>query len=281
MLDDISEAAKLISGADALIVAAGAGMGVDSGLPTFRGSTGFSDAFPMMEKLGLTYRDLASPAMFDRDPHLAWGFHGLCGQRYRSATPHAGFEILRRWIGQKTLGGFVYTSNIDGHFQRGEFDPQNILECHGSAHRWQCTVPCSTETWVAEHDLLVVDRASLHALDPLPHCRNCGKLARPNVRLFDDAQWVRIATRSQSAAYEKWKATLAGKSVVVIECGAGTDVPAVRLAGEWAMLQLKARLIRINPIDAEVPQGQISIPLPALQALAAVDEVINPGRAGG
>ena len=38
--DLIRRAAEAIAGADALLIGAGAGMGVDSGLPDFRGSHG-------------------------------------------------------------------------------------------------------------------------------------------------------------------------------------------------------------------------------------------------
>jgi NAD-dependent SIR2 family protein deacetylase len=38
-------AANLIVNADALVIAAGAGMGVDSGLPDFRGNEGFWKAY--------------------------------------------------------------------------------------------------------------------------------------------------------------------------------------------------------------------------------------------
>ena len=37
----IERAAQIIKSAEALLVAAGAGMGVDSGLPDFRGNEGF------------------------------------------------------------------------------------------------------------------------------------------------------------------------------------------------------------------------------------------------
>lgn len=43
-------AASLIEQADALIVAAGAGMGVDSGLPDFRGAEGFWQAYPALRE---------------------------------------------------------------------------------------------------------------------------------------------------------------------------------------------------------------------------------------
>ena len=44
----LAHAAELISQADALVVTAGAGMGVDSGLPDFRGTEGFWKAYPAL-----------------------------------------------------------------------------------------------------------------------------------------------------------------------------------------------------------------------------------------
>lgn len=43
---NIGRAARLIAEADAVLITAGAGMGVDSGLPDFRGSEGFWRAYP-------------------------------------------------------------------------------------------------------------------------------------------------------------------------------------------------------------------------------------------
>ena len=46
----LSRAAEAINAADALLVTAGAGMGVDSGLPDFRGAQGFWRAYPVLSK---------------------------------------------------------------------------------------------------------------------------------------------------------------------------------------------------------------------------------------
>ena len=53
--DRFAKAAKAICKADAMIVTAGAGMGVDSGLPDFRGDQGFWNAYPMYERLGINF----------------------------------------------------------------------------------------------------------------------------------------------------------------------------------------------------------------------------------
>jgi NAD-dependent SIR2 family protein deacetylase len=52
-------AAKALEGAEALIIGAGAGMGVDSGMPDFRGPEGFWKAYPPYAKLGLRFEQVA------------------------------------------------------------------------------------------------------------------------------------------------------------------------------------------------------------------------------
>ena len=60
---EIQEAIQLVKEADALIVTAGAGMGVDSGLPDFRGNEGFWKAYPPMKKIGASFIDMANPGL--------------------------------------------------------------------------------------------------------------------------------------------------------------------------------------------------------------------------
>ncbi|HWM60415.1 MAG TPA: hypothetical protein VNO83_21500, partial [Pseudonocardia sp.] len=80
-------------------------MGVDSGLPDFRGPEGFWRAYPPYRRLGLGFTDLADPVHFVDDPELAWGFYGHRLALYRCTTPHAGFAVLRRWAGRGGRGG--------------------------------------------------------------------------------------------------------------------------------------------------------------------------------
>ena len=50
----IKQAANLIYHAEAILVTAGAGLGVDSGLPDFRGKEGFWKAYPPLKEKGLS-----------------------------------------------------------------------------------------------------------------------------------------------------------------------------------------------------------------------------------
>lgn len=131
-LEKIAQAAALIAQADALIITAGAGMGVDSGLPDFRGPEGFWRAYPAYKALGLRFEQMADPGHFHSDSALGWGFYGHRQNLYRATTPHEGFGILRRWCETKPSGGFVFTSNVDDHFGRSGFNRERIVECHGA-----------------------------------------------------------------------------------------------------------------------------------------------------
>ena len=131
----LDRAAAVIARADAILVGAGAGMGVDSGLPDFRGNQGFWRAYPPYQRLGLDFVSLANPRWFADDPTLAWGFYGHRMGLYRRTTPHAGFSILRR-LGrndaQSVASSSLPTSTATSS---AGFDPERIVEVHGSFAR--------------------------------------------------------------------------------------------------------------------------------------------------
>ena len=106
-------------------------MGVDSGLPDFRGTQGFWKAYPPIAKLKLRFEEMANPRWFADDPEFAWGFYGHRLNLYRETAPHEGFSILREWGDSKKGGAFVYTSNVDGHFQQAGFEENQVLEREG------------------------------------------------------------------------------------------------------------------------------------------------------
>ena len=264
-------AARAVREADALLITGGAGMGVDSGLPDFRGTEGFWKAYPPFAKLGLRFEELANPTWFEQDPRLAWGFYGHRLNLYRATTPHAGFEILLRWALGKPAGYFVFTSNIDGHFQRAGFPPDRVVECHGSIHHVQCAEPCSGRIWPADGTTVQVDEATFKAGAKLPQCPDCGGMARPNVLMFGDARWLEERTEAQHAAYTRWHDETRGAKLAIIECGAGTGVPTVRLQSERLARRPGATLVRINVREPQVPPGHVGLMLGAAKALERID----------
>lgn len=219
----LAEAAALIAQADGLVVAAGAGMGVDSGLPDFRGREGFWRAYPALGRAGLDFTTVASPRSFERDPRLAWGFYVHRLALYRRTVPHAGFALLQAWGRRMPRGLAVFTSNVDGQFQRAGFDDTPIHECHGSLHWLQCLRGCGQPPWPADELQPDVDEAECRWLAELPACPGCSALARPNLLMFGDWGWVPTRYDVQESRLARWLDGV--RRPVVIEIGAGTAVP--------------------------------------------------------
>jgi NAD-dependent SIR2 family protein deacetylase len=261
------------SGTRALVVAAGAGMGVDSGLPDFRGNEGFWKAYPPFAKLGLSFVALANPRWFETDPELAWGFYGHRLNLYRRVAPHEGYGILARWGARMAEGAFVFTSNVDGHFAKAGFAGDRIHECHGSIHLAQCTSACGEPAFAPPAEGIDVDESTMRARGPLPSCPRCGALARPAILMFGDGDWDSTHFDAQERRLDAWLRRIPLSKVVVVECGAGKAVPTVRYFSE-RLVAGGARLVRINVREPDVPPHQIGISGGALQTLRAIDALI-------
>ncbi|MCP4728275.1 MAG: NAD-dependent deacetylase [bacterium] len=261
--DNLNKAAQAVAESEAIMISAGAGMGVDSGLPDFRGNEGFWKAYPPIGELGISFVDMANPRWFETNPRLAWGFYGHRLNLYRSTEPHKGFAQLLELAGEKPGGCFVFTSNVDGQFQKAGFSEDFIEECHGSIHHFQCTGVCSDSIWDAADINVSVDESKLEAENPLPACINCSRLARPNILMFGDWKWIGTRSDRQGMNMNRWLQDIMDKGLklVVIELGAGQAVPTVRMRSEYTAQMSGGTLIRINPRDHNVPQNQISIPL--------------------
>ncbi len=275
--EEIKRAKETLKEADAVLITAGAGMGVDSGLPDFRGTEGFWRAYPIAKKLGLRFEELANPRWFHENPKLAWAFYGHRLNLYRKTNPHEGFYILKK-LGESKKGGyFVFTSNVDGQFQKAGYDEKKIVEIHGSIHHLQCTRPCIDDIWSAEGVEVEIDMERFEAKEPLPGCKHCGAIARPNILMFGDWEWISHRTAGQEFRFERWleKVEDMDYKLVIIEIGAGTAVPTVRLLSERVASSFDGTLIRINPRDFKVPSKRdISIPLGGLEGIKRITEGI-------
>lgn len=263
------EAAQLISRAEALVITAGAGMGVDSGLPDFRGNRGFWNAYPMYERLGLSFIQAANPEHFEADPHFGWGFYGHRTNLYRATEPHSGFALLGDWIQRFGLDYFIVTSNVDGQFQKAGFPDDRILEVHGSIHHLQCTLPCNDAIWPNREEF-VIDETTMRALD-VPRCRQCDRVARPNILMFGDYSWLHQRTADQEERFATFLRNNDRRPAVVIEMGAGTAVPTIRNLSDRLGRKEVARVLRINPREPQIGRPHLSFSSGAAATLERIE----------
>lgn len=265
----IEKATRLIADAEHLLITAGAGMGVDSGLPDFRGNDGFWKAHPCYKNENLGFQDLANPEWFSHDIARAWGFYGYRFQLYQKTVPHQGYNILKQWSEHKDH--FIFTSNVDGAFQKAGFKGDRINECHGSLNHFQCAdcdyYSSNHGIWTVDELPLNIDESTMTATGVYPRCPQCNAYARPNILMFGDYSWADMRQREQHIRYQKWLKNVDNNKLVVIEMGAGGAIPTVRSAGEAA----GGTMIRINP-DHEYANSRIlHIQMGALSALDKIN----------
>ncbi|NPA44624.1 MAG: NAD-dependent deacetylase [Chlorobi bacterium] len=273
-MQNFQKAKDAIKNADALIITAGAGMGVDSGLPDFRGNSGFWKEYPAISHLGISFAEMANPRWFEENPKLAWAFYGHRYNLYTEVNPHFGFYKLLELGNKMKFGYFVFTSNVDGQFQKAGFSDDYIEEVHGSINYMQCTVPCTSEIWKAKDLHIEINAELFEAQEPLPRCPKCGAIARPNILMFGDWNWLSERSEKQNSNFYYWQQNLKKNNAkpVIIELGAGRAVPTVRMKSERLAQEFEATLIRINPRDYQIPSNVkgIEVPTGALEGLEAI-----------
>ncbi len=266
-------AAEAIRTASNLVITAGAGMGVDSGLPDFRGNQGFWNAYPMYQRLGLSFIQAANPEHFERDPEFGWGFYGHRTNLYRQTVPHSGFQLLQDWIDRFELQYFVVTSNVDGQFQKAGYDESRILEVHGSIHHLQCTVPCSRSIWPNDEDYLI-DHESMRAAST-PECPRCHQVARPNILMFGDYSWLPQRSAAQQDNFDQFLSEAGEAPLVVIEMGAGSAVPTIRHLSERLGRRKQTKVLRINPREPQIGAPHLSFAAGAVATLTTIDAALQ------
>jgi len=281
-------AAEALLSCDAWLITAGAGMGVDSGLPAFRGTK----ALWKDKEVSMSYEEMSDDKWFTEDPPFAWGVNYTQLEMYRKTEPHSGYHRLLDWTKRLGKPWCVFTSNIDGHFEKAGFEHERVVTCHGDMHHLQCLrrdcraddpaenvwsascIPSGLGHMIDEGSLRFKDAADLEA--PFFTCPRCHGLCRPNVWFCHDRNhclWEDEVARRQF--YNTWVEEIHERKakLVVIECGGGMDIPTVRCEGEDAVENAgeHSLLVRLNPTDCRVPKSRaVGLPLGASEGLSSI-----------
>jgi NAD-dependent SIR2 family protein deacetylase len=267
-------AANIIKQSTAILIGAGAGIGVDSGLPDFRSREGFWEKYPAYEKLNMNFHDLANPSLFHTDPSLAWGFYGHRMTLYKNAIPHKGFSILKKWASKINNNIFIYTTNVDKQFDKAGFDNDRIVEVHGDIQTLQCTTSCGYGRF-SEDLNLKIDTNTMRVVGDLPSCPNCGSMIRPNIMMFNDWSFNDGTPIEQFGRFQKWINTLPNEKLAILEIGVGTKIPVVRIQCEMLSSFLNVPVIRINLNECNMTQNSIGLKMKAIDALVQLDRIIG------
>lgn len=237
--DKWMRAARAIDSASHLLIAGGAGLSADSGLPVYADVA----RDEVWHRRGLDYGDLCRTETLVNMPACGFGFWAGCARKYAETQPHKGYSILERWASEKEqANSAVYTSNVDGFFRRFPSLATNLCEIHGCVEEWVCgsgilsptngTTPCTAASWLLHPspvEVAALDRccqerlldggADAHCEDATPRssdpsdgtlagvdwgrvppaCTQCGAILRPSVLMFGDKDEA-LVTRLSAAA---------------------------------------------------------------------------------
>ena len=311
----MNAAALAIHKADAILIVAGAGMSCDSGLPDYRGATGFY----RMGGKDISMESVNFHPDRDADFLLSMGFITTMISEFRQKKPHEGYHMLRRITNLKktennsasiplptssssssspisTSNHFVLTSNIDAYFLRSGFNETEVYESHGNCNLLQC---CQGGTWddacktsgiwkwpdgyvlpTCNSDLKITKTDALL----LPRCQSCNAYARPHISHSTDYPEDIVPTRkaAQEKALLVWLDSISHKSLAVIEIGCGTSIHSLRVETEIMVGKRtnpkgpKTTLIRIDPGNADVPNGDhVGVKMKAMEALLGIENKIG------
>jgi NAD-dependent deacetylase len=204
-------------GDEELAFLTGAGTSAESGIPTFRGS----DGFWRVGSKNYTPMDLATRAMFDREPETVWAWYlarfAACAAAQPNAAHHA-IASLQAAYGKRVA---LITQNVDGLHQRAGSPADRTYAIHGDARFVRCSNACG----VGVVPLPAIDvndaRAGLSKpLRSLLTCTGCRGWMRPHVLWFDE-YYDEEHYRAESAMAVARRASL----LVVVGTTGATTLP--------------------------------------------------------
>ena len=179
----------------------GAGVSTESGIPDFRSPNGL-----YAQKYGdVRPEEMISRSYFDVHPDQFFAFY-FDQMIALDAKPNRAHRKLAELENDGTLSA-VITQNIDGLHQAA--GSREVLELHGSVLRNYC-MGCGRA-----YDLDAVLALHEQAADGVPRCPECGRIAKPDVVLYEEGLDERVLTASVQAIRNADLLVIAGTSLAV------------------------------------------------------------------
>ena len=280
--NNLKESKEIIRNCDALLVIAGAGMSVDSGIFTYRGSNGIWNKSIRIGNEDYRYDEISSLKMWKEYPELAWGFKANFYQMMKDGDPHEGYYTLLNYVKNRLNNNyFICTSNIDNYFERAGFEKDKIYEVHGTMKLLQCMdKKCSLRNGPIEMEDKLMPKFNKDTFisTSMPKCPYCPNILRPNVSMFGDHDFYGKPYEFARKKMENWinENEKKDNKLVILEIGCGINPHSLRmkdgkmLSGEWKLPKIKnlIKTIRLNPDDEQKEDNCIHIKLGAKKGLS-------------
>lgn len=239
------EAANIIKNSKYLIAFTGAGISVESGIPTFRGKNGIWSKY--------------DPKILDIDyflnyPKESWEkIKEIFYDYMKDKKPNYAHYFLSK-LEQKNILKAIITQNIDNLHQ--EAGSKNVIEFHGTAKKVLC-LKCFNK--------YPIEKIDLRTLPPL--CPKCNGLLKPDFVFFKEP----IPENALKKSFE-----LAKKADVILVIGTtGEIMPASQIP--IIAKQNNALIIEINPETSNYTHTITDIHLKEKASIAAkkIEEFID------
>jgi NAD-dependent deacetylase len=168
--ETIGRIVDLLLNARSILFVTGAGVSVDSGLPTYRDDDGWYQTDLAEETMPLE-RALSGDVLSDH-PEVTWKYLARMERACRDSRCNRAHEVIAQ-MEQRFERVWTLTQNVDGlHRLAGA---RNVIDIHGDLHQLRC-MQCRYRQTVADYSELTFP----------PHCPHCPGLLRPDVVLFGE-----------------------------------------------------------------------------------------------
>lgn len=167
-----------------IVVLTGAGISAESGIPTFRGK----DGYWTVGSREYQPQEMATRAMFSREPEHVWAWYLHRLHACRDAEPNPGHDAVVK-IEQLFNDRFrLITQNVDGLHIRAGNSLRRTYQIHGNIDYARCMNACGAPLRRLS-DILPIDAIEPALTAKQQHCLRCpqcGAWIRPHVLWFDE-----------------------------------------------------------------------------------------------
>lgn len=240
-------AARLICGAEHIIIGGGAGLSAAAGLE-YSGERFTKNFGDFIKKYGVEdmYSATFYPFKTGREKWAYWARHIMLNRF--APCPDDLYKKLFALVQDRDY--FVITTNVDGKFEEGGFEKSRIFAVQGDYGKIQCAKACHDKLYDDEElvrDMVAAQTDCKIPAGMVPKCPVCGGRMEVNVRkdinFVQDGDWY-----AASGRYEKFVKNAVKDKTVLIEPGVGYNTPAIiRFPFERLTYNFEGvSLIRIN-----------------------------------